>query len=204
MQQESSEPPEPASVPADAKEAKPPVPAEPAEDWPTRYKYLLADFENYRKRAERDRGAAGRQAEADLLRRLVPLVEGFDRARAAAGSRRADDPLRRGLELLAQQLDDLLAAFEFAPVAAVGQPFRASEHEAVGESPAREGAPAGTIAEVVQQGYRFAGGLLRPAKVLVAGAAAGAAGPTEPVEPAEAGPAAPPSSDAQRASESGG
>jgi molecular chaperone GrpE len=148
---------------------------EPSEssDWESRFKYLLADFDNFRRRTERDRAANRTEAEANLLRRLIPLVEGFQNAEASGRSLPASDPLRRGLELLGRELDTVLRTVGFAPVARVGETFRPAEHEAVGEVDAPKNVPEGAVAEIVQQGYRFQGGLLRPAKVLVARALAG-------------------------------
>jgi molecular chaperone GrpE len=139
-----------------------------ASDWETRYKYLLADFENFRRRTERERAGARVDAEAVLLRRLIPLVEGFQSAEAAGRTLPPSDPLRRGLELLGRELNSFLKSIGFAPVARIGEPFRPEEHEAVGETAAVIDVDDGHVAEIVQQGYRFQGGLLRPAKVLVA------------------------------------
>jgi molecular chaperone GrpE len=160
----------------------PPVPQERAEpsDWETRFKYLLADFDNFRRRTERDRAGIRTEAEANLLRRLIPIVEGFQNAEAAGKSLPASDSLRRGLELLGRELDAVLQSVGFAPVARIGEPFRHDEHEAVGEIVGPENVAEGAVAEIVQQGYRFQGGLLRPAKVLVARATKGAETPSTP------------------------
>jgi molecular chaperone GrpE len=164
---------------------------EPAEvtDWELRYKYLLADFDNFRRRTERDRAVLRSDAEGTLLRRLIPIVEGFQNAESAAKSLPSSDSLRRGLELLGHELDAVLRLVGFAPVARVGEPFRHEEHEAVGETVGPKDVPDGAVADIVQQGYRFQGGLLRPAKVLVARAVKKAEAPSvPPVEPAEENP----------------
>lgn len=137
-------------------------------DWETRYKYLLADFENFRRRTDRERAGIRAEAEAQLLRRLIPLVEGFQHAEASAKSLPPNDPLRKGLELLGTELRVLHRTMGFAPVARIGERFRPEEHEAVGETTGAANVGDGEIAEIVQQGYRFQSGLLRPAKVLVA------------------------------------
>ncbi len=159
-----------ASSPAPAAEPGPPAveAAPPVEDWATRYKYLLADFENFRRRAERDRESITRQARGAMLRELLPILEAFRTARDAMNSRPADDPVRRGLELLDKEWSTFLRHEGVEPVAKVGAPFRADEAEAVGEAPVPSGRAPGTVVEIVQQGYRFFGGLLRPAKVVVA------------------------------------
>ncbi|MCI4339308.1 MAG: nucleotide exchange factor GrpE [Thermoplasmata archaeon] len=143
------------------------VPTAPGEDWSTRYKYLLADFENYRRRSERDREGITRQARGGMLRELLPIIEGFRAARDAVGKLPSDDPVRRGMELLDREWSTFLHHEGVEPVVKVGGPFRPEEAEAVGEAIVAEGAPDGLVVEVVQQGYRFFGGLLRPAKVIV-------------------------------------
>ncbi len=169
-----------------SKEASPaaPVPAAegaaggpPAEDWQTRYRYLLADFENFRRRVDREREGITRQARAGMMRELLPIIEAFRSARDALPHLPANDPVRKGLELLDREWMKFLKHEGVEPVAEPGRPFRPDEAEAVGESPVSPDHPEGTVAEVVQQGYRFFGGLLRPAKVVVARGAA-----TEPSE----------------------
>ena len=147
----------------------PPAPAPaPAEDWVSRYKYLLADFENYRRRVDREREGVTRHARAALLRELLPILEAFRSARGALGHLPSSDPVRRGLELLDREWMTFLKHEGVEPIVEVGRPFRSDEAEAVGETPADTARPDGTVAEVVQQGYRFFGGVLRPAKVIVA------------------------------------
>jgi molecular chaperone GrpE len=151
--------------------AEPPAaaaPPEPAEDWATRYKYLFADFENFRRRSERDREAISRQARAGMVRELLPIIEAFRAAREAVARLPPEDPVRRGMDLLEREWSTFLKHEGVEPVAKVGSAFRPEEEEAVGEAPAPAGTPDGSVLEVVQQGYRFFGGLLRTAKVIVA------------------------------------
>ncbi|MGA8542952.1 MAG: nucleotide exchange factor GrpE [Thermoplasmata archaeon] len=156
----------PSAPPADAHDESE-APA-PVEDWATRYKYLLADFENYRRRSERDREAISRQARAGMLRELLPIIEAFRAARDAVAGLPPENAVRRGMDLLDREWSTFLKHEGVEPVAKVGAPFRPDEEEAVGEAVAPEGTPDGGVLEVVQQGYRFFGGLLRPAKVIVA------------------------------------
>ncbi|MGD0587816.1 MAG: nucleotide exchange factor GrpE [Thermoplasmata archaeon] len=144
-----------------------------SEDWATRYKYLLADFENFRRRVERDRESISRQARAGMLRELLPIIEAFRVARDSLTHLPLSDPTRKGLGLLDHEWTTFLKHEGVEPIATVGQPFRAEEAEAVGEAPADATHPDGSVAEVVQQGYRFFGGLLRTAKVVVARAKSG-------------------------------
>ncbi|MHB1434871.1 MAG: nucleotide exchange factor GrpE [Thermoplasmata archaeon] len=161
-----------------------PGPAAAEPDWATRYKYLLADFENFRRRSEREREANSRQVRAALIRELLPIYEGFHFAREALQRLPPEDPVRTGLDLLHREWQTFLKHEGVEPVAQPGEPFESETQEAVGEAPADGDHPAGTVAQVVQQGYRFYGGLLRTAKVIVARSA-------PPVETAPAEPPAP-------------
>jgi molecular chaperone GrpE len=179
-------PAEPDSEPVETPEVAPgtAVPSsEPAstDDWATRYKYLYADFENFRRRAERERENLSRQVRGAMIREMLPILEAFRAGRDAATKLPADHPLRKGLDLLEREWSTFLKREGVEPVAGVGAPFRPDEAVAVGEAAPSERAPEGTVAEIVQQGYRFFGGLVRPAKVIVA---RGASGP----EPSEAAP----------------
>jgi molecular chaperone GrpE len=144
------------------------TPATTGEDWATRYKYLLADFENFRRRTERGRESITRQARAGLIRELLPIFEAFRFARGAVAGLPPNDPVRHGLELLDREWNTFLKHEGVEPIATVGEMFRAEEEEAVGETPPTPEVPDGAVAEIVQQGYRFFGGVLRPAKVVVA------------------------------------
>jgi molecular chaperone GrpE len=143
-----------------------------------------ADFENYRKRVERDRHQAALDAEATLIKRLIPTLDNLERALGAGGS---ENSLREGVELT---LRELLAALEAAGVRVqnpTGQPFDPRTHQAL----ATEVVPGfkdGTVVEVLRKGYFFKDRLLRPALVKVAKAegSAGAGGDPGQDEGAEA------------------
>jgi molecular chaperone GrpE len=103
-----------------------------------------------------------------VLRAVLPTLEASERAVEAVQKLPASDPVRRGVEMLQKSLATFLDEQGVHVVAKPGEPFRADEHEAVGEAAPTSEAPDGTISVVVQQGYEFPGGLLRPAKVVVA------------------------------------
>ncbi|MCI4323779.1 MAG: nucleotide exchange factor GrpE, partial [Thermoplasmata archaeon] len=165
---EESPSPAPASAEAPAAPAEPSPAAVPSdEDWLNRYKYLLAEFDNYRKRTSRDSERARSEAQAELYRSLLAVYESFPPALAAARRLPPRDPLRQGLELLDQEWEKFMRRGGVEPVARVGEWFHPEEAEAVGEAPADPRHPDGTVAEIVQQGYRSSYGLLRTAKVIV-------------------------------------
>lgn len=131
-----------------------------------RLKRLQAEHENFRKRVERDRAEHREQANMDLVREIVPVLDSFERAlgRRAAG---ADDEFRSGVALIHRQLQEALARLGLEPLEALGQTFDPEVHDAVviTQDP---NSPAGRVLEVFDRGYRFRGRLVRPARVGVA------------------------------------
>jgi molecular chaperone GrpE len=123
-----------------------------------------ADFENYRRRVERDRGAAAVEAEAAILRELLGTVDNLERALAASGT---DSGLREGVALTLRELLSLLESLGVAVLDPLGQRFDPALHQAILHEPA-VGFAAGTIAEVFRKGYTYKDRLLRPALVKVA------------------------------------
>lgn len=124
----------------------------------------LADFDNFRKRSERERQEARRFALMEPMRELLPVLDNLDLALSAQGS--AED-LKRGVEMIFRQLQELMRRFGVSEVEAVGQPFDPTLHEAV----AREESPdvqEPTVAAELRRGYRMHDRLLRPAMVKVA------------------------------------
>jgi molecular chaperone GrpE len=125
-----------------------------------------ADFENYRKRVARDAAAAEARGVARLARELLPALDSLDRALAAAAD--ADEGLIEGLRLVQRELLGALERVGVEPYGAAGEQFDPELHEAVAQQPF-DGREPGEIVEVYQAGYRLAGGVIRPARVLVAG-----------------------------------
>ncbi|MFQ5695746.1 MAG: nucleotide exchange factor GrpE [Terriglobia bacterium] len=124
-----------------------------------------ADFENFRKRLERDQQAFRQAAETDLLHALLPVLDAFERALAAPAS--GNDDYRRGVELIYKQLFDVLARFGLKPVEAVGKAFDPFLHHAVERVQTADHPDQQVVAEL-QRGYLFKDKLLRPALVRVA------------------------------------
>lgn len=135
----------------------------------------LADFDNFRKRAERERQELKKYALVEPLRDFLEIMDNLDLALAAAGS--ADD-LKRGIQMIHRQMSDLLRRFGVQEVAALGQPFDPALHEAV----SREEDPtvkAPTVTGEMRRGYKIHDRLLRPSMVKVS-VPAEAPRPSEP------------------------
>jgi molecular chaperone GrpE len=123
-----------------------------------------ADFENYRKRVARDAALAQDRGVAKLAKELLPALDNLDRALEAAQD---EDPLLEGVRLVRSELAAALARAGIEAFAPLGEPFDPNHHEAMAQQPV-EGAAAGTVAEVYQNGYRMGETIIRPARVLVA------------------------------------
>jgi molecular chaperone GrpE len=126
-----------------------------------------AEFDNYRKRVDRERRDLAEHTAADVLMEFLPIVDNLERALAAASEA---DPLRKGVELTLKQLLDLLRRRGVRPIEAVGADFDPNFHEAVIHEASSEHREGEVIAEL-QRGYLLGERLLRPAMVKVAKAA---------------------------------
>ena len=125
-----------------------------------------ADFDNYRKRIEKERAEDSKRYTARVVEALIPIVDGFEQALAA--HREAEyENYRKGFELIYKQLLDNLAKLGVERVDPVGQHFDPHLHQAL-ERTETDKAEDGTILQVYQPGYAFHGRVLRPAMVRVA------------------------------------
>jgi len=133
-------------------------------DYKDRYLRTLADFDNFRKRAEREKQDFFKYALAGLLKELLPVLDNFDRSleHAAEG-----DDFHRGVLLIYKQLFDALKKHGLRPIEESGVPFDPKIHEAVvrEENPS---VPSHTVVAILQKGYFLHDRLLRPAMVKVA------------------------------------
>jgi len=136
------------------------------DDYYDRLLRKTAEFDNYRKRTERERIQLSEAAAADLLTELLPLVDDMERA-LKAESAADDDAVRKGVELIHRQLLDILRKRGVKPIDALGADFDPHFHNAVAHEPA-EGRREGEIVEEFRRGYLLGDRLLRPAMVKVA------------------------------------
>ncbi|HET9314114.1 MAG TPA: nucleotide exchange factor GrpE [Vicinamibacteria bacterium] len=123
-----------------------------------------ADFENFRRRTERDRDQIGQEKAAQVLKALIQPIDNLERALAAATE---DDPLKQGVEMILKELMGVLEANGVTVEDPVGQPFDPLRHQALSIEPA-PGHEDGTVTEVFSKGYALKDRLLRPALVKVA------------------------------------
>jgi molecular chaperone GrpE len=127
-----------------------------------------AEFDNYRKRVERERRELADYMKADVLAEILPILDNFERVIQATSS--DAESFRKGIELIHRQMLDFLLKRGVTPIAALGADFDPNFHQAVIHEPStthREG----EVIEELQRGYMLGDKLLRPAMVKVAKAA---------------------------------
>jgi molecular chaperone GrpE len=125
-----------------------------------------ADFENYKKRAARERDEGVKYANRTLLERLVPIVDNFELGLSAAREESEHSPIYSGMTMVLKQLTDFLADNGLQPIDAVGKQFDPNLHEAIGHEPSDK-VPEGRVIRQTRRGYRLKDRLLRPAAVVV-------------------------------------
>ncbi|MEM7350176.1 MAG: nucleotide exchange factor GrpE [Acidobacteriota bacterium] len=129
----------------------------------------LADFDNFRKRTEREKQTLRRFANFDIFKDFLGVLDNFERAMEASGS--ADD-LKQGLKMVVRQQEEILQRHGVQLVDAIDKPFDPKVHEAVAREESTEVAEP-TVTKVLQKGYLLHDRLLRPAMVYVAMPASG-------------------------------
>lgn len=138
------------------------------ENW-ERLLRTTADFDNFKKRAAREKIEAAQYATFSLLQKVLPVLDNFEMALAAAQNAKGDKlaAMQSGVLMIQQQLKSALAETGLEEIVAVGQPFDPNFHEAVSEQESAEVAE-GNVLQQLRKGYKFKDRLLRPATVIVA------------------------------------
>jgi len=130
-----------------------------------------ADFENFKKRAARERHEAAQSATAALIHKLLPVLDHFEMAQAAAQNTQAPQggtaALQDGITMIQQQLKGILTETGLEEVEANGKVFDPTLHEAVSQMETAD-APEGQVVQQIRKGYKMRDRLLRPATVVVA------------------------------------
>jgi molecular chaperone GrpE len=130
-----------------------------------KYLRLMADFDNYKRRAVKDRQEAEKFRAQSLLNDLLPVLDNFERALAAAGSEESSS-LLKGVEMVQKSLLEAVKREGLEEVKAVGEAFDPNIHQAVMQEK-DDSAEAGSVLMELQKGYTLKGRVLRPAMVKV-------------------------------------
>src|ERR1051326_257283 len=129
-----------------------------------------ADFENYKKRAAREKEEAIKYANSSLLEKLIAIVDNFELGLEAARAEGEKSPVFSGMSMVLKQLMDFLADSGLQQIDATGQKFDPNLHEAIAHEPSDEIAE-GTVIRQTRRGYKMKDRLLRPSSVVVSSGA---------------------------------
>jgi molecular chaperone GrpE len=126
-----------------------------------------ADYDNAKKRLEKDKEEFYRFATEKLIRELLPVLDNLNRAIEQAERANPNDAILKGIHLIEKHVFDILKKYGLSRIEALEKPFSAEFHEAIGEVETAD-KPEGTVAEEVEAGYLLHGRVLRPSRVRVA------------------------------------
>lgn len=126
-----------------------------------------AEFANARKRLEKQRADAYTDANIELVRKLLPVVDDMERALQSAPEEIQGDGWFSGLVMVGRKFGSVLESLQVEPIEAVGQPFDPNWHEAIGQEPTND-YESGTVSREMQKGYRLGDRVIRPSLVYVA------------------------------------
>ena len=132
-----------------------------------RYLRLAAEYDNFRKRTQKERAESGARAQADLVKQLIDSLDDLSRFATLDPAGTDAAAVVKGVDLVDKKLRKALATTGLEIINALDQPFDPSVHEAVATEPALSSEDDNMVARVYQPGYRFNGQLLRPARVVV-------------------------------------
>ncbi|HEY1661752.1 MAG TPA: nucleotide exchange factor GrpE [Verrucomicrobiae bacterium] len=138
------------------------------ENW-DRLLRTTADFDNFKKRAARERVEAIQYANASLIQKLLPVLDNFEMALAAAQSAKDEKTasLQTGIVMVQSQIKSILMEAGLEEIDAVGKTFDATVHEAISQQDTAD-VPEGQVVQQIRKGYKLRDRLLRPAAVIVA------------------------------------
>ncbi|MEM6884666.1 MAG: nucleotide exchange factor GrpE [Verrucomicrobiota bacterium] len=126
-----------------------------------------AEFDNFRKRLDREKAEAVKYANSTLLEELLPVIDNFELGLMAADSASDAKSIAMGMKMVKTQLDKFIEESGMSAIDAVGQPFDPNLHEAVSQKETDKH-PDGTVIEQSRKGYKMGDRLIRPATVVVA------------------------------------
>jgi molecular chaperone GrpE len=141
--------------------------SEKADEYFDRFLRLQADFDNYKKRLERDKAEFVKFANEEIILEILKILDDFERAVEAARSKHDFDILYKGIEMIQKDMKEFLKQKGVGEIEAKGRVFNTDEHEAMMQEETSEH-PEDYVIEEFQKGYTLNGRVIRPAKVKVA------------------------------------
>jgi molecular chaperone GrpE len=138
-----------------------------ADDYKDRWLRSQAEFDNARKRMEKQRLETYSNATANVMNKLLPIVDDFDRAMENVPTEISENSWLEGIQLVQRKLAATLENFNVTPIEALGEPFDPTLHEAISQESSEE-FESGTVCRVLQTGYKIGDRVIRPSLVVVA------------------------------------
>lgn len=132
-----------------------------------KYLRLYSEFDNYRKRTNKERLDILKSASAEVITNLLPVLDDFDRAVKAMEDHGIDDETKKGIELIHNKLTGIMTQKGLEPMNSVGKDFDTDYHEAITNIPAPSEDMIGKVIDVIEKGYLLNGKIIRFAKVVV-------------------------------------
>lgn len=139
---------------------------EKVEELEDRVKRQMAEFENFRKRSEREKTAMFETGAKSVIEKILPVVDNFERGLATVPEQEKDSPFAEGMEMIYKQLISELEKMEVKPIPAVGEEFNPDFHNAVMQVESDE-YESGVIAQELQKGYTYRDSVVRHSMVAV-------------------------------------
>ncbi len=139
---------------------------QPKPDPNERYLRLLADFNNYRRRTEKEKRELGDYVRAQTYKNILPVMDDFDRL--IKNIQNGENGLAEGIQLIYTKLQKILENDKMEKIDPLDKPFDPNQHEAFLMKPTENPELDNTVADVLEAGYQYKGKLIRPAKVAVA------------------------------------
>ena len=137
-------------------------------DWQDRYIRLAAEFDNFKKRTNKEKDNLVRFGNELLLKAILPIMDDLERALKVAETSENIDALKQGILLVHKNFQKTLENQNIQVVETVGKPFDSEKHEAIASIPSSEEIPKGNIIEEVEKGYVFHEKVIRYSKVIIA------------------------------------
>lgn len=132
-----------------------------------KYIRLLAEFDTYRRRKEKEKLELLKTAAQDTVTALLPVLDDFDRAKKSAEEENSTEQFSEGVSLVYKKLYDILRQLNLEDMNSTGQAFDPELHEAIAEIPAPSEELKGVIIDTVEKGYFLSGKIIRYAKVVI-------------------------------------
>lgn len=136
-------------------------------DWKESYLRLMAEFENYKRRTQKEKAEIIKFANENLLEKFLPVIDDFKRTQKAIGKTDNLAKVKEGIDLVSEKFYNTLSAIGLQPIKTIGEKFDSNFQEAITTIPVQDDSQKGVVIDEAETGYTFNGKVIRYAKVIV-------------------------------------